>query len=115
MFPVRALLSRSRVLSLFRQRSFPTVPTLAANARPHLHNHLPALTDGGAPTLARGMKVRSSVKLLCDACTVVKRKGRVYVICKRNPKHKQVSDNYNFSMKSFLKRATITLLFLQHS
>ncbi|EJD04119.1 uncharacterized protein FOMMEDRAFT_83654 [Fomitiporia mediterranea MF3/22] len=37
------------------------------------------------------MKVRSSVKLMCDGCAIVKRKGRVYVICSRNPKHKQVS------------------------
>jgi ribosomal protein L36 len=35
------------------------------------------------------MKVRSSVKRMCDACKVVRRKGRVYVICKRDPKHKQ--------------------------
>ncbi|KAF1990473.1 hypothetical protein K402DRAFT_324759 [Aulographum hederae CBS 113979] len=39
----------------------------------------------------RGMKVRSSVKKLCDGCKSVKRKkGRyVYIICSKNPKHKQ--------------------------
>ncbi|WVO17668.1 hypothetical protein L204_105365 [Cryptococcus depauperatus] len=37
----------------------------------------------------RGIKVRSSVKRFCDGCLVVKRKGRVYVICSKNPKHKQ--------------------------
>ncbi|CAG8567545.1 16730_t:CDS:1 [Acaulospora morrowiae] len=37
----------------------------------------------------RGMKVRSSVKRLCDGCYTVKRKGTVYVLCKKNPKHKQ--------------------------
>ncbi|KAF9044579.1 hypothetical protein BDZ89DRAFT_943124 [Hymenopellis radicata] len=42
------------------------------------------------PSLARGMKVRSSVKIMCDGCSIVKRKGRMYVICKKNPKHKQV-------------------------
>lgn len=36
------------------------------------------------------MKVRSSVKKFCDGCSVVRRKGRLYVICSRNPKHKQV-------------------------
>ena len=53
----------------------------------HHHHHvlLPH-----APVLSRGMKVRSSVKLLCDGCSIVKRKGRVYVICAKNPKHKQV-------------------------
>jgi len=34
------------------------------------------------------MKVRASVKQICDQCKVIKRKGRVMVICK-NPKHKQ--------------------------
>jgi large subunit ribosomal protein L36 len=37
------------------------------------------------------MKVRSSVKKLCDGCKSVRRKkGRyVYIICSKNPKHKQ--------------------------
>ncbi|MFZ8833073.1 MAG: 50S ribosomal protein L36 [Candidatus Caldipriscus sp.] len=35
------------------------------------------------------MKVQSSVKRRCAYCKVVRRKGRVYVICTRNPKHKQ--------------------------
>jgi len=34
------------------------------------------------------MKVRASVKKICDNCKVIKRKGVVRVICK-NPKHKQ--------------------------
>ncbi|HMO18103.1 MAG TPA: 50S ribosomal protein L36 [Oligoflexia bacterium] len=35
------------------------------------------------------MKVRTSVKKICDYCKVIKRKGRVYVICTRSAKHKQ--------------------------
>ncbi|HLD50795.1 MAG TPA: 50S ribosomal protein L36 [Patescibacteria group bacterium] len=35
------------------------------------------------------MKVRSSVKTICRECKVIRRKGVVRVICKRNPKHKQ--------------------------
>ncbi len=35
------------------------------------------------------MKVRASVKKICEHCRIIRRKGRVYVICKRNPKHKQ--------------------------
>lgn len=35
------------------------------------------------------MKVRASVKPICDYCRVVKRGGRVFVICSRTPKHKQ--------------------------
>ncbi|HIA46381.1 MAG TPA: 50S ribosomal protein L36 [Candidatus Hydrogenedentes bacterium] len=34
------------------------------------------------------MKVRSSVKKICDKCKIIKRRGRVRVICE-NPKHKQ--------------------------
>ena len=34
------------------------------------------------------MKVRSSVKRICENCKLVKRQGRVFVIC-TNPRHKQ--------------------------
>ena len=37
---------------------------------------------------ALSMKVRSSVKKMCDDCKIIKRKGIVRVICK-TPKHKQ--------------------------
>ena len=34
------------------------------------------------------MKVRPSVKKICDKCKIIKRKGKVYVICE-NTKNKQ--------------------------
>lgn len=34
------------------------------------------------------MKVRPSVKKICEKCKVIKRKGKIRVICE-NPKHKQ--------------------------
>lgn len=34
------------------------------------------------------MKVRASVKPMCPKCRVVRRKGKVWIICE-NPKHKQ--------------------------
>ncbi|MCJ7814022.1 MAG: 50S ribosomal protein L36 [Candidatus Atribacteria bacterium] len=34
------------------------------------------------------MKVRSSVKRMCEKCKIIKRKGKIRVICS-NPKHKQ--------------------------
>lgn len=34
------------------------------------------------------MKVKSSVKKICDKCKIIKRRGIVRVIC-ANPKHKQ--------------------------
>lgn len=36
------------------------------------------------------MKVKASVKRVCSGCQLVRRKGRLRVICKSNPKHKQV-------------------------
>jgi large subunit ribosomal protein L36 len=35
------------------------------------------------------MKVRPSVKRLCEACKIIKRKNVVRVICAKNPRHKQ--------------------------
>jgi large subunit ribosomal protein L36 len=35
------------------------------------------------------MKIRSSVKRICENCKIVRRRGKVYVICSGNPKHKQ--------------------------
>lgn len=35
---------------------------------------------------ARMFKVRASVKKMCDACYIVKRSGRVYNLCTRDPK-----------------------------
>jgi len=34
------------------------------------------------------VKVRSSVKPICEKCKVIKRKGSIMIICE-NPKHKQ--------------------------
>lgn len=35
------------------------------------------------------MKVRPSVKRICDKCKIVRRNGVVRVICSKNPRHKQ--------------------------
>ena len=35
------------------------------------------------------MKVRSSVKPICEHCKVIRRAGVVRIICKKNPRHKQ--------------------------
>lgn len=35
------------------------------------------------------MKIRTSVRRICEGCKMVRRKGRVYVICKNDPRHKQ--------------------------
>jgi len=35
------------------------------------------------------MKVRPSVKPMCEYCKVIRRRGVVRVICSAHPKHKQ--------------------------
>lgn len=44
---------------------------------------VPSNISGGSK-----MKVRPSVKPICEKCKVIKRKGKIMVICE-NPKHKQ--------------------------
>ena len=53
----------------------------------------PARSAGGAEGWARSvskMKVRPSVKRICEKCKIIRREGKVRVICESNPKHKQV-------------------------
>lgn len=47
-----------------------------------------ALSLPAKERVAKKMKVRASVKKLCKNCKIVRRRGRVYVICS-NPRHKQ--------------------------
>src|SRR5438128_9839595 len=88
---LRTLLTSSRpLLTRFRVAALPHVQYVG---------HLPAPTcvQPSSPTiLTRGMKVRSSVKVMCDGCSIVIRKGRVYVVCSKNPKHKQVGHQSPF-------------------
>jgi len=44
---------------------------------------------GAAACQGEVMKVRSSVRRICEKCKVVRRKGKVYVICPANSRHKQ--------------------------
>ncbi|KAF1964825.1 hypothetical protein BU23DRAFT_561624 [Bimuria novae-zelandiae CBS 107.79] len=99
------MLARSILLPLRRTLLTTTTPIAATRA---LHTCTSALRPTlQQPSLAsftsrfagpriqhaqtRGMKVRSSVKKLCDGCKSVRRKkGKyVYIICSKNPKHKQ--------------------------
>lgn len=35
------------------------------------------------------MKVRASVRKMCEGCKIIRRRGVVRVICKSDPRHKQ--------------------------
>ncbi|XP_057485660.1 uncharacterized protein LOC130771961 isoform X2 [Actinidia eriantha] len=48
------------------------------------------------------MKVRSSVKKMCEFCRTVKRRGRVYIYCTANPKHKQRQGMSTFAYEGTL-------------
>ncbi|KAI8064471.1 ribosomal protein L36-domain-containing protein [Gongronella butleri] len=64
------LLQRSRpVLGMFQFQQFVNTPATL--------------------NFVRTMKVRSSVKKLCDGCTTVRRRGKLFVVCNKNKKHKQ--------------------------
>ena len=62
----------------------------------NLHFHLHFAMENGIIGFRSGlfgkesilMKVRASVKPICDKCKVIKRKGSIRIICE-NPKHKQ--------------------------
>jgi ribosomal protein L36 len=57
---------------------------------------IPRMPVAGSIMQVRGMKVRSAVRKFCDSCSIVKRKGKIYVICSANPKHKQVGWSFFF-------------------
>lgn len=60
-------------------------------SRPRGGERYAACDDDGAIKAFIGgfiMKVRPSVKPMCEKCKIIKRKGKVMVICE-NPKHKQ--------------------------
>jgi large subunit ribosomal protein L36 len=38
--------------------------------------------------LCAAMKVRASIKRICESCKIVRRRGVIYVVCS-NPRHKQ--------------------------
>lgn len=76
----------SRCIAFFT-KSRPSLPA-CGDSRSHVCSRVPVQHQQ-----ERGMKVRSSVKLFCDGCKTVRRKGYLYVICSKDPKHKQVSSS----------------------
>ncbi|XP_052559659.1 39S ribosomal protein L36, mitochondrial isoform X1 [Tympanuchus pallidicinctus] len=43
----------------------------------------------GLLQLCAGLKTKTSIKRRCKDCYIVRRRGRLYVCCKTNPRHKQ--------------------------
>lgn len=47
------------------------------------------LSIGFRSQIVSPMKVRASVRRICESCKVIRRHGKVRVICSRDPRHKQ--------------------------
>jgi len=56
------------------------------------------------------MKVRSSVKKICDKCRLIKRRGTILVIC-TNPKHKQRQGYLFLDFKFFKNLKSLCICF----
>ncbi|NWW20903.1 RM36 protein, partial [Falcunculus frontatus] len=41
------------------------------------------------PPLLAGLKTKTALRRRCKDCYFVRRRGRLYVCCKSNPRHKQ--------------------------
>ncbi|KAI5370222.1 Putative ribosomal protein L36 [Septoria linicola] len=96
--PLRLIANRLTPRATLFRRSIGvsnTNTTLQNRRHSSIVNALQSLRLNGTKAIAqqqvRGMKVRSSVKKLCEGCKSVRRKGGkyVYIICSKNPKHKQ--------------------------
>jgi large subunit ribosomal protein L36 len=68
----------------------PSIPTLGQGGPVNIHVQIKAGGPEQAGRVECQMKVKASVKRICGQCQVVRRKGKVRVICKADPKHKQV-------------------------
>ncbi|XP_015244389.1 PREDICTED: 39S ribosomal protein L36, mitochondrial [Cyprinodon variegatus] len=78
---------RSMLLSAARIRSGPLpssiLPIQDGPSRLGQWQHLPCIQ----PSV--GMKTKSALKKRCKDCFFVRRRGRLFVFCKTNPRHKQ--------------------------
>jgi ribosomal protein L36 len=61
------------------------------------------------------MKVRTSIKRLCEACRIVKRRGRLYVVCTKVPKHKQRQGVHNVTKHDEDDEGTLCCTHNHHS
>ncbi|KAI9374997.1 ribosomal protein L36-domain-containing protein [Aspergillus egyptiacus] len=87
--PRSSLANISRPFSQLSRLTTNGLRTLRSSNTDTTHMQLGAASAVKQLEQVRGMKTRSSVKRLCDGCKPVRRKNRVYIICSKNPKHKQ--------------------------
>ncbi|XP_054237893.1 39S ribosomal protein L36, mitochondrial [Indicator indicator] len=93
--PLRSL-GRSAFCSLapwWRAAALPapgsrTLPPWCGAAAPRALLAVP-LPAALLPPLLAGLKTKTSLRRRCKDCFIVRRRGRLYVYCKTNPRHKQ--------------------------
>ena len=76
------------VLCPFSGAFYTGIATRNAVPRWHGIGVFPAVREADYEGKGITVKVRSSVKPICEKCKVIKRKGSIRIICE-NPKHKQ--------------------------
>ncbi|KAM6230245.1 LOW QUALITY PROTEIN: large ribosomal subunit protein bL36m-like [Porphyrio hochstetteri] len=93
--PLRSL-DRSPVCSLAQWWQAAALPVLVSQAplwcrvaaSPRTLLAVPP-PPGLLPLLLAGLKTKTSLRRRCKDCYIVQRRGRLYVYCKTNPRHKQ--------------------------
>ncbi|GAA5914669.1 mitochondrial 54S ribosomal protein bL36m RTC6 [Sporobolomyces salmoneus] len=78
----------SPISTIVSPPSRPLSSSTLSTKRPELANDVEKKQTSAAES-KRGMKVRSSIKKYCEGCSIVKRQGTLFVLCSRDPKHKQ--------------------------
>ncbi|NXT43402.1 RM36 protein, partial [Pelecanoides urinatrix] len=89
--PLRSL-GRSPFCSLapcWRATVSRSLPLWCGAAAPRALLAVPPPPGLPAPPLLAGLKTKTSLKKRCKDCFIVRRRGRLYVCCKTNPRHKQ--------------------------
>ncbi|KAM9387635.1 large ribosomal subunit protein bL36m isoform 1-T1 [Phaethornis superciliosus] len=64
------------------------LPLCCGKAAPRSLLALPP-PPGLLPPLLAGLKTKTKLKRRCKDCFIVRRHGRLYVLCKTHPRHKQ--------------------------
>ncbi|KAM6283302.1 large ribosomal subunit protein bL36m [Porphyrio hochstetteri] len=94
--PLRSL-GRSPICSLAPWWRAAALPALASQAQPlwcgaaspRALLAVPPPPGLLLPPLLAGLKTKTSLRRRCKDCYIVRRRGRLYVYCKTNPRHKQ--------------------------
>ncbi|CCE65037.1 hypothetical protein TPHA_0J02170 [Tetrapisispora phaffii CBS 4417] len=86
---ISPFISFTRSFSILSRSILKTSPLVSSMTPLQSKLMSPSASSLLTQNFTRGFKVRTSVKKFCSGCYMVRRKGRLYVYCKLNKKHKQ--------------------------